>query len=465
MWAQLALAGLSALSSMRAARQQRNLQNQLLDYAKTMKLPDLGLNVGDISVSNSGVDFGALGGLQTTLRDAAGGVLSNFDPTAGMPSDVTNALDWSQQFLMPSVDPGYGQLDAQSGMAGAVTGQAFSDLLGGSNFAGGLGSSVFGKAGDMLSSGLLDQGSALRSAGGGLLGDAFGLAGQLGGNFNEVRDQTLQALRASAQPFEQRQFQDLQQNLFNTGQLGTTGGSLQTEAFARGLGQADLQRQLVAGQEARNTSADIASRFGSLMSGFNTANQAGNFTDQTAGGLLSSMISSGLGLNSGDQQNIMNAFSRFAGGNQLGLDLSNTAFNRGMSLDQLMAQRAQQNFADVAGIQLLPSQLQTGQLNVANTLLGSLSGLQNMGLNAYQAAQQFAAAQANVKLNALGNMFGLVGGRGFNADPVSSGLGSLTFGLAGGQNGIQSAFQGLIQKLGGSKGIPTTTGVGGDLTV
>jgi hypothetical protein len=59
-------------------------------------------------------------------------------------------------------------------------------------------------------------------------------------------DQKLARLREGAQPFEDRAGQQLANRQFSTGQLGTTGGGLQTEAFARGLGQADIQRQELA---------------------------------------------------------------------------------------------------------------------------------------------------------------------------------------------------------------------------
>lgn len=70
------------------------------------------------------------------------------------------------------------------------------------------------------------------------------LLGSQGRQFEDVAAERLGLLREQAQPQEQRQFNQLQQNLFSTGRMGTTGGALQTEAFARGLGQADVQRQL-----------------------------------------------------------------------------------------------------------------------------------------------------------------------------------------------------------------------------
>lgn len=95
---------------------------------------------------------------------------------------------------------------------------------------------------------------------------AFGSSGALGNlaaqqaaarlnadSFDTVRNETLDLLRAQAQPFEDRAFSNLQDNLFATGRLDSTGGALQTEAFARGLGQADIERQLAATDAAQRT--------------------------------------------------------------------------------------------------------------------------------------------------------------------------------------------------------------------
>ena len=68
----------------------------------------------------------------------------------------------------------------------------------------------------------------------------------------DATDSALSRLREQSKPFEDRAQQALTQNQFGTGQLGTTGGGIQTEAFARGLGQADLSRQLSANQEGRD---------------------------------------------------------------------------------------------------------------------------------------------------------------------------------------------------------------------
>jgi hypothetical protein len=69
-------------------------------------------------------------------------------------------------------------------------------------------------------------------------------AGLLGNDYSGVMNDRLALLRQQAAPFESRAFNANNQNLFSTGRMGTTGGGLQTEAFARGLAQADTSRQL-----------------------------------------------------------------------------------------------------------------------------------------------------------------------------------------------------------------------------
>jgi len=91
---------------------------------------------------------------------------------------------------------------------------------------------------------------ALRSGGigGGLAAEMAGYGRNFLGaapqSYDQVYADRLSQLRAASAPFEERAGQALQQNLFNTGRLGTTGGGMNVEAFARGLGQADTQRSL-----------------------------------------------------------------------------------------------------------------------------------------------------------------------------------------------------------------------------
>lgn len=71
-------------------------------------------------------------------------------------------------------------------------------------------------------------------------------------------------LTAQAKPWEDAQTAALQDSQFGKGQAGTSGGALQTQAFAQGLGTADLQRQITAQQMGQQQQAQAVSNAGQL---------------------------------------------------------------------------------------------------------------------------------------------------------------------------------------------------------
>lgn len=191
------------------------------------------------------------------------------------------------------------------------------------------------------------------------LGRAFSdLMGRSGaGNFDSVYGDTLSRLRTQAQPFEDRAFQQLQQNLFGTGRMGTTGGGLQTEAFARGLGQADLDRQLQAGGEARTQ----------------------------------------MGL---DDTLLGNAFSRFSDTSRLFGD----QITQGFGFNQAGFDRSQQLLGNASALSEMPMAFRGTALSQMLQALQGQAGLQSQlmqpmefGLNAEQAA-------SNARLGSASNM-------------------------------------------------------------
>lgn len=226
------------------------------------------------------------------------------------------------------------QLDALGGLSSInpfATHQAFSQLA----------------QADQLSQGT--TGRAMSLLGGGLrrgTQDAlFGRAAAGPRAFGDLRTQELDLLRQEAAPHEERAFQNLQESQFATGRLGSSGGALQTEAFARGLGQADLARQRQATATAQQQ-------------------QALDLQDITRAGQL------GLGLQAGENQALRDAFAAFA---------QPASFARGFGQDQL----AQQQFA----ANLAQSQFGMGanifgqgaqQFDIANQMFGR-------GINAAQA--------------------------------------------------------------------------------
>jgi hypothetical protein len=96
------------------------------------------------------------------------------------------------------------------------------------------------------------------------MGQANGIANQ---DLQGLMDSRLSLLREQAAPREQEQMQSLQNTLFSQGRLGSTGGGMMMEKFARGLGEADLSRQLQAQQlgiQAQNQNLAQAGLLGEL---------------------------------------------------------------------------------------------------------------------------------------------------------------------------------------------------------
>lgn len=216
------------------------------------------------------------------------------------------------------------------------------------------GNQAFGLAQNGFQRGLQDQ----------LFSGASATAGRLNQGFDGIRDETLALLRAQAQPFETRQFQGLQDTQFAQGIGGSSGGALQTEAFARGLGQADITRQLAASGEARATQSSLQSLLGAQLGG-------------------------GQGLASLENSLMQDAFNRFGATSSLAGDLNTNIFNRGGAMQQ-------------QGMQALGGQ---------QALLGMLMSLGNFGAN-------LGAQDANTRLGALGGQSQAIGNFGAGGDDV-----------------------------------------------
>ena len=236
-------------------------------------------------------------------------------------------------------------------------------------------SGSFGFANQLMQSGLF-RGLQKQLEGG--AGTAIHQANQ---GFDAAAADRLSLLREQAAPHEQRAFTGLQDTLFAQGRAGSTGGALQTEAFARGLAEADLGRQLAAQDLGRGLQSDATAR-------------AGAFGSQLAGlrGLEDSLVNSGFGR--GLQMAGLNtdrAISRFGvAGNVLDSRLRSDATRQGLGLEALR------------GIQ----------------------GMDEMGLQHIQAALNAAIARSNSQLGVGSNLASVAGSAG--------GFGRSLFGLLGG---------------------------------
>lgn len=258
-----------------------------------------------------------------------------------------------------------------------------------------------------------------------------------GTNFDTVRADTLANLRNQAEPFEARSFQNLQNQLFATGRLGSTGGALQTEAFARGLGQADLSRQLEATNQARLSQQNALSLSQGLAG-------LGNQNAITGDALL------------------QGAFGRFSGlAGQLDQQIQQR-FGNSVLLNQIGREGAQQNLTNQITLAGLPAGLQSAQLANALTALQGQGALQGLGLNLFNAGLASAQAQGNLSLGQQSNLVGAASNPNLGA--TNDFLGSLFGGIAtragsASGSGILGSLGGLFGN-GGKVATPTTPPAG-----
>lgn len=268
---------------------------------------------------------------------------------------------------------------------------------------GGLASALPGFAG-----GLLDEAGQSGFTPGieGALGNLYGAAGQLPGrgpgfgfergmvgnalgNFADVAgpmsgdyyNNTLSLLRQQAQPFERQAYDNFTSDLFNRGQLGQhTGGLLDTSAFARGLGQADTDRQLSALGESRamrGQDVDVANQlFGNTLMGAQ------------------------FGMGSRQQQ--------FANR----MNLQNTAFGQGQNLLGTEVQ--------LAG---LPQMFRGTALGQLGQILGFTQGLQGLAMNPAQFGLNAEQAAANARIGSASNQVA------FDTSPLGT-VGAMGGGMA-----------------------------------
>lgn len=217
--------------------------------------------------------------------------------------------------------------------------------------------------------------------------------------FNDVQASTLATLRQQAQPFEQRQFQGLQNNLFATGRLGTSGGGLQTEAFARGLGQADLQRQLSASNEAR-------------------------LTQQQALGQAQGLSGIGSGL-------LNDAFNQFGQAQNM---FSNSLQQRFGNAALSNAQNFNQSTQSINNA-MAPQGLQSAQLQNLIASINASGGLQQQGLNLFNSGLNAQQISANARL-------------GQQSNAVSA---AQNPNIGAGNDALGQIFSGIGQRIGGGQ--------------
>lgn len=185
------------------------------------------------------------------------------------------------------------------------------------------------------------------------MGQANNIANQ---DLQGLMGQRLQLLRDQAAPQEQQQFNTLQDRLFSQGRLGTSGGANQMGAFARGLGQADLNRQLEAQQ------------LGIQAQNQNLA-QAGLLSELAGTGFMNALNYNDLGVNRAAQR-MQNAMSLFGFGN----DLTGSMQQQGLAGLQGMLGLDRSAMDAMSLGKNLSASAQQAQMGSSSPLGGMLSG-------------------------------------------------------------------------------------------
>lgn len=262
--------------------------------------------------------------------------------------------------------------------------------------------------------------------------------GTAGSDFTNTYNTQLAALNKQlALPAAQAQSQ-LNDAEFGRGQLGTSGGALQTQAFATGLGQAFMGNQQTAFNEA-TTAQNSATNNAATLSG------AANSNLNTANSLLA------------------NAYGQFNNTSALGTNTANSIFNQNSQISQLGNQYGQQNLNNQITSAALPAQLAGAYGANANGAVTGATGLNNIGLSGFSAALGAGTQQGNQANNALSNAAHIVG-PGASTNGLA-GVGNALNGI-GGTNllgGIGSAFNALTG--GGTANTqPISTNYGGYAT-
>lgn len=395
----------SAYSSYRGARSQERAQSAAQQQLAQATLRRFGF--GGNSAGPSGSYDPATGRINTSLGSRLEGQRGQVDDFANyfanqlggnQLADAFGTLGAQRQvaFNQPQTNPGLfdslqGQTQGALGLAGAQMGGAAMDAVN------------------------------LRGIG----NQAFGMVGGQLGQLNSFDQQgVLDLMRQQAAPFEDRAFTGMLDNQFATGRLGSTGGALQTEAFARGLGQADTARQLQSFQESRNFQNQVMGNASNLF-GLGGAQRGlsdsllnsafGNFGNLA--GLSADIEQSRFGQASGAQTNFFNQLGQLAQ-NQTGLAQSQQGFDQAGFGNFLRALTAGQGISNIPMDQL-SQQLGFEQAR-SNAALGSGSSM--LGVQRGQTQDALAAAFGG--LSGLANQFSGWGGgvnNAFSSQPIGGG--------------------------------------------
>lgn len=234
---------------------------------------------------------------------------------------------------------------------------------------------------------------------------------QGGQNFNNVYQGSLQNIMGALQPQQQQQLAQSQDQQFARGQMGTSGGALQSKALYQGFGQADLAAQ----QQAYNQALQ---------------QQQQNVNNATAySGIANNNMAMGGSL-------LNSAFSQFGNLTGLGSQLTGNQFNMN-----------NQNIGAQQQLSMTPGMLAQQQAQLAGTAQGIGAGINTMGNQNASLAQQAGYQNAGLAQNAYA-----AGGKLSQTQTANGGstLSGLLNGLASG--GQSSLANQIMQMFGGNTG-------------
>src|SRR5579859_7282698 len=345
------------------------------------------INKGQVTTGLSG----GLGAANTAAGNFAaqqGGIAQSFGGVA--PANIQNAINSQSQQRAPTGTQGV--LGGQLGLQGAVQGSQFGLIGAGQN---------------QLNNPLTGN---LQQAAQTQLGTA-------GSDFTNTYNTTLAGLnRQLALPTAQAESQ-LADAQFGRGQLGTSGGALQTQAFATGLGQAYMGNQQTAFNEAMGAQNSATANAATL-------NNSANNNLSTANGLLA------------------NAYGQFNNTSQLNANTANSIFNQNSTISQLGNQYGQQNLNNQITADAVPAQLAGAYQQNANAGIAGATGLNNIDLSGFQAALGAGTQQGNQYNNAINNASRVVA-----SGQQTNGLSFL--GNALGNPSTSSSLSGIASGIGG----------------
>lgn len=317
---------------------------------------------GGLNATNS--NMGALGAQQSAIAGSFGNAA---------PASVQNAINSQSQQVAPT------------GTQGILGGQL------------GLQQAVQGSEGSLINSGTTALNNPLTANLQGAAQTQLGTAGQ---DFSTTYNNSLSALNAAlVDPTAQAESQ-MADSQFERGQMGTSGGALQTQAFAKGLGQAYLGNQQTALTEAQNTQNSATTNAATL-------NNSANNNLSTANGLLA------------------NAYGQFNNTSQIAGNTANSIAGQNATISQLGNTYGQQNLNNQITGAALPAQLAGAYGANANAAVAGATGLNNIDLSGFQAALGAGTQQGNQYTNSIGNAAKVV-----SSGQSTNGLTSLGTGLS-----------------------------------